>query len=428
VRILVLSDTFPPHNLGGAGEVADLVSRGYAARGHEVLVLTAAPRQQPAAVEEREGVRVRRLWLPVPPALRLHLSLVHPLAVALVRRAAGAFAPDVVHAHNVHERLSFAALGAARAGGAPLVLTAHDYLLFCLTKLLCAEGRSEYTATPSRCVHCKHIRRAPGRNRAVHALVRRHAHTIACISHAQRTTLAANGFSDVPLEVVYNGIEPQAPELDAAQRREFRAERGIDERPLVLFGGRISGAKGGDQLLRAMVHARRRLDCQLAAAGDRPQYFAHARRLSDEVGLEQSAFHALGWLDAGTLDLAFAASDVCATPSVYPDPFNLMNLRAMAHRKPVVGTCYGGTPEIVADGETGLIADPWQPAAFGARLAELLGDPARARRMGEAGRARLEAHFTLDQQVDHYLALLARAAGRSTDAARQRVADAVVAQ
>ncbi len=409
MRILVLSDTFPPHNLGGAGEVADLVSQGYAARGHDVLVLTAAPDRQAGRLEQRGGVRVRRLWLPVPALLRLHLSVAHPLAVAMVRRAAAAFAPDVVHAHNVHERLSIASLGAARAGAARLILTAHDYLLFCLTKFLCAEGCSEYTATPSRCVHCKHIRRVPGRNQAVHGLVRRNVSAIACISRAQRATLEANGFRDIPLEVVHNGIAPQVPVFDAAQRQAFRAFRGINDRPLVLFGGRISGAKGGDQLLRAMVHARRRVDCQLAAAGDRPTYFAHARGLADEEGLEQSAFHSLGWLDAGALDLAFAASDVCATPSVYPDPFNLMNLRAMAHRKPVVGTCYGGTPEIVSDGETGLIADPWRPEEFGARLAELLADPARSRHLGEAGRARLEAHFTLDRQVDQYLTLLARA-------------------
>jgi glycosyltransferase involved in cell wall biosynthesis len=416
--VLVLSDTFPPHNLGGAGEVAHLVAREVAARGHQVLVVSGAVRRDEARPYRLDGMAVRRVWAPVPAALRLHLSMAHPLALAQVRRLAAAFRPDIVHAHNVHERLSFAALAAARAGGAPLVLTAHDYLLFCLTKFLCAGGSVRYTASPRDCPHCRHIRRVPGRNRAVHAIVRRQAAAVACISHAQRAALAANGYADVPLEVVYNGIDPQAPAADAAARGAFRARFGIDARPLVFFGGRISGAKGGDQLLRALVEARKVVDCQLAICGDRPRYFEHARRLAGEVGLELHALHTLGWLDGGDLDLAFETADVCATPSVYPDPFNLMNLRAMAHGKPVVGTCYGATPEIVVDKETGLIADPWQPAEFGARLAELLLDQARASQLGAAGRARLEREFTLARQVDSYLDLYARVRAPAAPAAR----------
>jgi glycosyltransferase involved in cell wall biosynthesis len=408
VRILVLSDTFPPHNLGGAGEVAHLVSREYAARGCEVLVITGAPRIGTAGEGLVDGLRVRRVWAPVAAPLRLHTSLFHPIAMAQVRRAAARFRPDVVHAHNVHERLSFGSLGAARAGGAPLVLTSHDYLLFCLTKYLCSGGDVRYSANPETCPHCKHIRRVPARNAVVRRIVERHVAAIACISAAQREVLERNGFAEVPREVVHNGISPSVPSFDAVQIQDFRARHGIDERPLVFFGGRISGAKGGDQLLRATIAARRRVDCQLAIAGDRPQYFAVAKRIAAEEGLPADALRILGWLEREQLDLAFAACAVSATPSVYPDPFNLMNLRAMAQGKPVVGTPYGGTPEIVVHGETGLIADPWDPEAFGEALATLLLDPERARTMGEAGRRRLEERFTLDRQAERYLALLER--------------------
>src|SRR6266508_1472110 len=149
MKVLVLSDSFPPHNLGGAGEVAHLVSQGLAQRGHDVLVLTTVDDRASARTERRDGLTITRFWAPVPAALRLHLGIVNPLAVAQVARAAGAFRPDVVHAHNVHERLSFAALPAARRGGAPVILTAHDYLLFCLTKFLCSAGDVRYHATPA---------------------------------------------------------------------------------------------------------------------------------------------------------------------------------------------------------------------------------------------------------------------------------------
>ena len=407
MKILVLTDSFPPYNLGGAGEVAELVSCGLAQRGHEVLVVTGTAQLSQVGLSERNGAGVRRIWSPVPSLLRLHLSLAHPLAVAQVRRIAAQFRPDVVHAHNVHERLSFASLGAARVG-APLVLTAHDYLLFCLTKFLCSEGNVSYQAVPERCTHCIHIRRVPRRNAMVHGMVRRHAAAIACISDAQRTAMRANGFGDVPLVTVHNGIDSAVPMFDDTAKRRFRSERGIDGRPLVFFGGRISGAKGGDQLLRAMVEARKRVDCQVAVAGDRERYFKHARRLADEIGLEQNALHTLGWLEGEQLGLAFQAAQVIANPSVYPDPFNLMNLRAMAHARPVVGTCYGGTVEIVVDGVTGQIADPWKPAEFGARLADLLTEPGRATMLGEAGRERLARKFTLDHQVERYVDLFDR--------------------
>lgn len=417
MKVLVLSDTFPPHNFGGAGEVAHLVSREYRARGHDVLVVTAAPRLADVGRSTLDRVTVLRVWAPSAAPARLYLSLFHPLAIAQVRRAAAAFRPDVIHAHNVHERLSFGSLSAARAAGTPLVLTAHDYLLFCLTKFLCSGGSDRYTALPAHCPHCRHVRRVPGRNAAVRRIVANHTAVVACISASQSAVLEANGYAAIRREVVHNGISPHVPTFGPSARRDFRAQHGIDDRPLVFFGGRISGAKGGDQLIRAMVEARKRVDCQLAIAGDRPQYFAFARRLAAEVGLDAGALHVLGWLEGGQLDLAFAASDVTATPSVYPDPFNLMNVRAMAHAKPVAGTCYGGTSEIVVHGQTGLIADPWQPAEFGAAVAELASDDELARRLGAAGRERLCEHFTLDRQVDRYLDLLTRV--------RQPTADAV---
>ncbi|HEX2515780.1 MAG TPA: glycosyltransferase family 4 protein [Chloroflexota bacterium] len=409
MRILVLSDSFPPYNLGGAGEVADLVAGRLARAGHQVLVIAATARRAEVGQSVAgQLVSVQRIWCPVPAPLRLHLSLLNPLAVLQVARIAARFNPDVVHAHNVHERLSFASLGASRAGGAPLVLTAHDYLLFCLTKFLCSRGDVAYRADPGRCPHCRHIRRAPGRNRLVQRIVASQVGTIVCISRAQQTALRANLLPAPPTEVIHNGIDPAPCRTSEAERQAFLREHGLEGRPLVLFGGRISGAKGGDQLIRAAAHARRRVDLNLLILGDRPAYTTHARRLADEAGLPQDRLHTPGWLTSEALRRALGAADVCATPSVYPDPFNLMNLRAMAHRKPVVGTCYGGTAEIVVDGETGYLADPWDVEAYGDRIADVLLDSGRAQVMGEAGRRRVERDFTLERQAGAYEALFAR--------------------
>ena len=75
----------------------------------------------------------------------------------------------------------------------------------------------------------------------------------------------------------------------------------------------------------------------------------------------------------------------------------------MEHRKPVVATLFGGSQEVVEDGQTGLIENPLKPKAFAAKIGELLGDPERARAMGEAGYLRLRAHFTIERLTDEYL-------------------------
>jgi len=410
----VLSDTYPPVNRGGAGEVASLVADGLALRGHEVCVVTSgrgADRESARDTGGRgnAGVSVQRIRTPVPAIARRHLSILNPVAVAGVWRVAREFRPDAVHVHNVHERLSFASLAVARGGGSrtlPVILTAHDYLLFCLTKFLCSRGDVGFTATPTQCVHCTTMRRVPGRNLIVHSLVKRHVTSLACISHAQARAMACNGFADVPTTVVHNGLDGSACVSKASDGEAFRLRLGLDSRPIVLFGGRASGAKGGDQLARAMVRAIKRVPCQLVVLGDRPEYFVTLRAIADDAGLPADALHDGGWLDQDGLREAHGAAAVCAIPSVYPDPFNLMTLRAMLHGRPVVGTCHGATPELVVDGETGLIADPWDADAFGDALADILLDPDRARLMGEAGRTRGMSMFTLGRQIEAYARLL----------------------
>ena len=80
----------------------------------------------------------------------------------------------------------------------------------------------------------------------------------------------------------------------------------------------------------------------------------------------------LQWLSGDDLRAAYAASDVCVTPSMYREPFNLVNIEAMAARKPVVTTCFGGPPEVVVDGVTGYVVDPRDVGLFSARLETLL--------------------------------------------------------
>ncbi len=414
MRILVLSDNFPPANPGGAGAVAAAVAQRLAEWGHEITVVTYGAADRFGNISRQDGLTVHRLRSPWPRRLRLYLSLLHPGLVAQVTQLVRKLRPDVVHAHNLHEHLSLAALSAARVTGARLILTAHDYRLFCLTKFLCAREPSvggerqrsagSLTAQPLACRYCgPRLRFFPVRSRLIRWLVDRHVAALVCISAAQCAALAANGFHRAPLTTIHNGVDPAMCWSAPGERAVWRRRFGLDERPMILFGGRISGTKGGDQLVRALAVVRWRVDAQLAVLGDNTNYLRFLERLAAKEGVGGQV-HGLGWLTGDDLRQAFGAADAVATPSVYPDPFNLMNIEAMAHARPVVATCYGGAPEIVVHGETGFIADPWDEATFGDRLATVLTDRQLAQLMGAAGRQRVLDCFTLDRQVRAYLA------------------------
>jgi starch synthase len=110
-----------------------------------------------------------------------------------------------------------------------------------------------------------------------------------------------------------------------------------------------------------------------------------------------------GWLDGGELSAAYATVNVLVTPSICFDTFGLVNLEAMEHGRPVVATCFGGSPEVVVHGETGYVANPFDVEAFSGRIGELLANPEKADRMGLAGLKRVAASFTIERLCSEFL-------------------------
>lgn len=105
------------------------------------------------------------------------------------------------------------------------------------------------------------------------------------------------------------------------------------------------------------------------------------------------------------LDSLIGAADVVVLPS-FTEGLPNVALEASAAGVPVVATAVGGTPEVIADGESGILVPPRQPGAIAAKVGELLRDPALRERMGEAGRGRMRTQFTFEAQASAYLKLL----------------------
>jgi glycosyltransferase involved in cell wall biosynthesis len=112
-----------------------------------------------------------------------------------------------------------------------------------------------------------------------------------------------------------------------------------------------------------------------------------------------------GWLSGNDLAAAYGLANVVVVPSVYLDACPLVNLEAMAARKPVIATCHGGSPEIVQDGVTGYIVNPFDTARFAGRLVDVLTDDGLRTRLGNAGYERYLRQFTQERFAERMSAI-----------------------
>jgi starch synthase len=227
------------------------------------------------------------------------------------------------------------------------------------------------------------------------------ADAVIAVSDGMRRDVLASYPSVDParLHVVHNGIDTDLfrPRPDVAAVRSV----GLDpDRPFALFVGRITRQKGVLHLLRAA--AALPTDAQLVLCASSPDEPQIAQEMVDAVTTLTGTHPGVVWLDRQLpreeLIALLSSAAVFVCPSVY-EPLGIVNLEAMACETAVVASSVGGIPEVVVDGETGLLVayDADDPGAFETGLADamgdLLADPARARALGAAGRARAVADF-----------------------------------
>ena len=193
--------------------------------------------------------------------------------------------------------------------------------------------------------------------------------------------------------MIRNGID--ATEYRPDPRTGVLDRYGIDtSRPYVIFVGRITRQKGVPVLLRAASRLIPEAQLVLCAGqADTAELLAEVTELVEGLRATRSG---VVWIPemlakAEVIQLLTHAT-VFACPSVY-EPLGIVNLEAMACGTAVVGSRTGGIPEVVAEGETGLLVPPGDPEALATALDVLLSDPGLARAMGQAGRKRAVAEF-----------------------------------
>jgi len=202
--------------------------------------------------------------------------------------------------------------------------------------------------------------------------------------------------------IVYNSLPLPRPPYNANEICSvFRKQYDIDEEEIIfLFCGRIERQKGVDVLIRALSKIDSGLKVRLIVCGDGDEV-ATMQALAEEVDVASKVIWA-GW--QSNLEPFYCASNVYIMPSRW-ESFGLVFLEAMNHALPILSTSVQAIPEVVANGETGLLSQSEDYDALAKNIELLAEDGALRSKLGNAGKSRVDRIFTFQKFVDGHLAV-----------------------
>ncbi|MFV8401986.1 glycogen synthase [Dermabacter hominis] len=393
MRVDILTKEYPPAIYGGAGVHVDELSKVLRSR-IDVRVRCFG--------EERSEAGVQAYSVPETLASANSALQTFGVDLAMAQDCAGA---DLVHSHTWYA--NFAGFTAQQLHAIPHVLSAHSLEPLRPWKAEQLQGGYRLSSFAEKTAY-------------------ENADGIIAVSGGMREDILRSYPKVDParVHVVHNGIDVTAwkpnPSTDVHERY------GIDPHaPAVIFVGRITRQKGLPFLLRALAtldHGVQVILC--AGAPDTPEIAAEVEQLVATLKSKREGVFLISEMlprHELTQLLSHATTFVC--PSVY-EPLGIVNLEAMACGIPVVGTATGGIPEVIVDGETGILVPidqvndgtgaPVNPDKFVGDLSdalnEILSNPQRARTWGAAAQKRAHDHFSwesiADRTVEVYNAVL----------------------
>ncbi len=417
MRILMVSDVFPPYGKGGAAWSSHALARALLARGHQVSAIVPVGGAHGTTFSDTEGVATLAMgyWAPRLPILQnyfRHERLWGTLAQVICSEARRGARPDLIHAQHVQS--APAAVLAGRALGLPVLVTVRDhwpwhYFATGLhgdrvplpgsnwatiatelpARLGPIRGALAIAATPYMLAHMRRRVAYLAQADAVIAVSSYIAQRLAPIVPAPRIHVLPNMVDSA----TNDDLAATPPQMTWQGR-------------LLLFAGKLEANKGAG-LLPAIFRALQ----QQMPTGLPPFTLVIAGDGALRKGL-QTELDALGimtifldWVGHTEMLRLMAHCDLLLFPSQWGEPLSRVLLEASALGAPIIAMPTGGTADIIHDGLTGLLATT--PQRFAARMAELLTDEAARKRLGSTARQMARARFDPVTLIPRYEALYA---------------------
>ncbi len=355
MKILHIVPSFYP-KIGGIETFSLSLVRSLQARGHENRVVASHSAAELPDSGQVDGVRIDRV--PFLTALTDRDPkgiLLSRIRVAQVKRE---FRPDIVHLH-IGGPVAFLHLQTEDVAPAPLVITAYDLPEERLPSVVAVLAKAGRTAAISR-IRLEECRRA-----APDAAAR--------------------------MELIYCGL-PDLPAFESC---------GKTETPSFLAAGRQVKIKGFSVAVEAFEEVHRAFpQARLVLAGDGPEHAALKRQVlaANLAGVVEMP----GKISMEDLLRLYRTAWATLVPSLHSESFGLVALEAMQAGSAVIASRIGGLPEVVSEGETGLLVPVGDPQALASKMKMLCADPERAFALGRAGQARAETTFSWSACVDAY--------------------------
>ena len=394
MRLVMLTQFYPPV-LGGLERHVKDLSEALVARGHEVAVVTLRQGgwgEEMPVYEEVQGVRLYRIRGTVSRAEKVLFvderrsyapPFPDPELVLAIRQVLAQERPQIVHAHNW---LSFSYLPLKHWSGAKLVITLHEFGLSCGKWTFIHQDAFCTGPQWGKCWHCltDHYGPVKGAITLAGQRVMSQAQNRAVDMYLPVSQAVADGSqlvgSGLPYEVVPNFIPDTVmppPANWAEQLAQLPAE------PFILFVGSFGKQKGMDVLLEAYRGLETAVS--LVLIGYELSDFPLA-----QLDIPANVHIFKNWPNTAVME-AWRRSCLGIVPSNWPEPSPTVVMEAMVAGVPVIATRVGGIPDIVADGQSGLLVPPGDVQALGQAMHQLLSNPDLRQQMSVAARQRVTA-------------------------------------
>ena len=402
-KILIVTDDFPPKSTGGASIIAYNHAIGLLNLGYEVTVLTTVDRSELVGDFIENDIRVHRLYSKYNQRYRSYLSLYNFHLIYKIRSFLEKERFDIIHFHNIHYHISYHSIFLAKKYSRSVFITVHDSMPFHYNKLypstisMNGSNVENYKVSPIRQFKYVKWEYNPIRNYLIKKYLRI-PDKIFAVSNALKKALNDNGIENI--EVIHNGIDIEKWKIDYDKLTNFKNRFNLQDKKVIFFGGRLSRAKGGEILLEVVQSViKDNPETLLLVVGSKDEYADYMLAKARKMGIADNMVFT-GWIDNKDIKYAYSSSILTVVPSLCFDWFPTNILESMACSRPVISTCFGGSKEMVSQGENGFILDPRNLNEFVDKIKFLINNSQKAVEFGNNGLNRIIKDFSIRQYID----------------------------